>query len=136
MCAHSRGFDHAAQGFLAPSPARLVGTQDPAELESLVRQRKALVSECFQVLGDFPDSRGVSCFALLQAGLIILELLLERLDQGGDGLLALREVAFGGFLKLGESLVGQPEKIRLGLFERVDAERLERLAQIGERLVL
>ena len=68
--------------------------------------------------------------------LVGLQLLFQGLHQGGNGRLPLRQVTLGRLGELAKGLVGQPEKFRLRLLERVSAEGLEGIAQIGERLVL
>jgi hypothetical protein len=62
--------------------------------------------------------------------------LLERFDQTFDGLLPLRQIALGCLLKLPERLLRQPQKFRCRLLQRVCAQRLERVAQIFQRLRL
>ncbi len=73
---------------------------------------------------------------MLQAFLVGFELLFQRFDQGFDGFLALGQVALGGFLEFAERLFGQSQKFRRALFQRLGAQGFERLAQIGQCLVL
>lgn len=76
---------------------------------------------------------GLGRFALLQPVLVGLELLTERLDQPLDGFLALHQIALGGFLKFREGFVGQTQKLRLRLPQRVGAQGFEGIAQIRQR---
>ena len=61
--------------------------------------------ERFELLLHLAQRGGLGGLALLQAFLVSLQLLLERLDQRLDRFLALRQVALGGLLKLAEGLV-------------------------------
>ena len=130
MCAHARRLDDAPQRFLAPFAARLVRVQHQPELLRLLRQRRALLRQKFQLLFHLAERGGLRRAALLQIFLVGFELLLERLDQALDGLLPLRQIALGRLLKFAEALFRQPQKFRRGLFQRIRAQRLERLAQV------
>ena len=137
MRAHARRLDDAPQRFLAPTPARLVRLQHHAGTAAFPAASDwldcASVSSCFFTS---PSVAACARLALLQAFLVSFELLLERFDQRFDGFLPLRQIAFGRFLKFAERLLGQPQKFRRALFQRLGAQRLERLAQIGQRLFL
>ena len=136
MGAHAGGFDDAAEGFLAPSAAGLVGTEDHAQLEGFAGKGAAVLGEALDLLFDFAEGGGLGGFVLLEAFLVGFQLLLQGLDEGGDGLLSLGEVAFGGFLEFGEGLIGKLQELRGGLLEGVGAEGAEGFAQVQQGLVL
>ena len=89
MGAHPGRLHHPAQGFLAPAPAGLVGTEHHAQLEGFAGKRLAVLRQSFELFPDFPQRRRLGGFALLEALLVGFQLLLQRLHQGGDGFLAL-----------------------------------------------
>ena len=74
--------------------------------------------------------------ALLQILLVGFQLLLERLDKHLDGFLPFVQITLGGFLQPAERLLGQAQKFRRVLLQRVGAHGLEGVAQIGNRLFL
>ena len=88
----------------------------------------ANVSSCFLTSPNVVDWVR---FRLLEALLIRFQLLFQRLDQCGNGLLALGQITFGGFLKLAQSLVGQTKKFRLGLLRASALKGFEGVAQIN-----
>ena len=97
-----------------------------------------LLREGFQLLAHFAQHGGLSRLGLLQAILVTREVLFERLQQRGDGLLSLCEISFGGFSKLGQRFVRESEKFWLHLAQGVGAQRFEGLTEIkrGARLFL
>ena len=136
MGAHAGGFDDAAQGFLTPAAAGLVGVEDEAELLGFLGEGGALLGEEFELFFDFAEGRGLGGGTLLQVALIIIELLFERFDEAFDGFLALGEVAFGGFLEFAKALFGEAEEFGGGLFQGVGAEGFEGVAEVGEGFFL
>ena len=99
--AHARGLDHPPQRLLAPATARLVRAEHAAQLQRLVRERLALLRQRFQVLLHLAQRGGLRALGLLQPLLVDLELLLQRLDQRLDGLLAPGQIALPRLLQLG-----------------------------------
>jgi len=115
MRAQAGFFDHAAQRFLAPAAAGLIGFEHRPKLRRLRRERQARLRQCFQLFFHFAQRRSLRGFILLQTLLVSVQLLLERFDQTFDRFLPLRQVAFRGFLKFSKRLFRQPQKFRRGL---------------------
>ena len=136
MGAEAGGFHHAAQRFLAPAAAGLVGPEHAPQLGGLAGQRLALEREGRQVLPHFAQGGGLARLALLQPLLVGLQLRLQRGQEGGDGLLALGEVALGDFLEAAQRFAGELEEFGLGAAQGLGAERLEGLPHLEQRPLL
>jgi hypothetical protein len=132
MGAESGVFDDAAEGFLAPAAASLVGAEDAAELESFLGEGLALLGEGFEVFCDIAECEGLGVVALLEPTLVGIELLFERFEQRGNGLLPLVEIAFRGLGESCECFVSEPEEFGLILTEGFGAQGLKALAEVGE----
>ena len=115
--AHPGRFDHAAQGLLAPTPPCLVGAENFPQLKGLGGKRLALRRQRLELLLHFSERGGLRVLGLLEALLIGGEVLLQRLDQRGDGLLALLQVALGGLLEFAKTLFGETQKLGGRLLE-------------------
>ena len=132
--AHAGGLDHAAQRFLAPTPARLVGVQHHAELLGFPGQGLVGVGEGFELLSNLAQRGGLGALGLLEALLVGLQMLLEGFDERRDLLFSLRQIAFGGLLERRERLDDALDERRLHLFERLLAQRAESGALVRQGL--
>jgi hypothetical protein len=133
---HAGGFDHAAEGGFAPAAPGLVGAQDSTELQGFLREGLALLGEGLQVLADFTQRLRLGGLGGLQSFLVGFELLFEGFQQGGDGLLALGQIAFGRFLELAQGLRCESQELRVSLTEGIGAECLEGVLEIEQGLVM
>lgn len=136
MGAHAGGLDDAAEGFLTPAAAGLVGLEDGAELLGFVGEDLALGGEAFDLFFDFAERGGLGGFGLLEAFLVGVELLFERFDERSDGLLALGEVAFGGFVEFGDGFGDALDEMGLEFAQGIDAEGFKGRPEIGEGFFL
>ena len=136
MGAHARRLDDAAQGFLAPTSARLARAEDHPKLERFVGERSGFVAIDFPIAFSLHPAPRTARFRFAAIVFGNFELLFEGFDQGFDGFLTLGEFAFGRFLKFPEGLLGQPQEFRRGLFEGVRAQCFKGVAQVGQGLFL
>src|SRR5262249_26784063 len=130
MSAHSCGFDHSPQSLLSPTPAGLVRFQNNAELLCFLRQRLALHRQRVELSFDLTQCRCLRIFGLLQALLVSLQLLFQRLNQYRNGLLSLRQIAFGRLLQPAYCFCDSLDELRLQFAKRVETQSFEAVPQI------